>query len=104
MTDKQTKLLQQVCGTFLYYERAVDCIMIHALNDLATKATGVTQQITKVLTIFLNYCTTNLEAEVIYQANYMILHNQSDAAYLVASKVRSLVGGYTFLANKDNIN
>ena len=37
MTTVQTKLLQQVCGTFLYYVRAVDCTMLHVLNDLATK-------------------------------------------------------------------
>ena len=37
MTTIQTKLLQQVYGTFLYYVRAVDCTMLDALNDLATR-------------------------------------------------------------------
>ncbi|OEU11655.1 hypothetical protein FRACYDRAFT_244773 [Fragilariopsis cylindrus CCMP1102] len=36
MDKKETKLLQQVCGNFLYYARAVDTTMLHALNDLAT--------------------------------------------------------------------
>ena len=37
MNKEQVKLLQMVCGTFLYYARAVDCTMLHALNHLATK-------------------------------------------------------------------
>ena len=41
---------------------------------------------------------------MIHQAIEMILHNNSDTAYLVASKARSKVGGYKFLAKKDNIN
>ena len=66
MTDKQIKLLQQVCGTFLYYARAVDCTMLHAFNDLATRTKNGTQQIAKVLTHFLNYCTANPDAKVTY--------------------------------------
>ena len=101
MNDKQIKLLQQVCGTFLYYARAIDCTMLHALNDLATKTQKGTQQTAKALTHFLNYCATNPDAKVTYQASDMILHNHSDAAYLVASEARSRVGGYTFLGNKE---
>ena len=37
MTKVQTKLLQQVCGTFLYYARVVDCTMLYALNNLVTR-------------------------------------------------------------------
>jgi hypothetical protein len=36
---KETKILQQVCGKFLYYAMAVDTTMLHALNDLATQTT-----------------------------------------------------------------
>ena len=56
MKDKQTKLLQQVCRKFLYYARAVNCTMLHALNNLETKALGGTQEPEKVLTHFLNCC------------------------------------------------
>ena len=102
MTDKQIKLLQQVCGTFLYYARAVDCTILHALNDLATQTKNGTQKTAKVLTHFLNYCADIPDAKVTYQASDMILHNHSDAAYLVASEARSRAGGYTYLGNKKN--
>ena len=50
MTDKQINLLQQVCGTFLYYVQAVDCTMLHAFNNLATRTKNGTQETAKVLT------------------------------------------------------
>jgi hypothetical protein len=43
-TKKETKLLQQVCCKFLYYARAVDITMLHALNDLATQTTKGTEK------------------------------------------------------------
>ena len=100
MDKTQIKLLQQVCGTFLYYARAVDCTMLHALNDLATRVTDGTQTTMKALQHFLDYCATYPEATVLYRASDMILHNHSDAAYLVATQARSRAAGYTFCGNK----
>ena len=72
MTTVQTKLLQQVDGTFLYYVRAVDCTMLHALSDLATRVKDGTQKIVKALNHFLDYSATHPEAVVLYQASDMI--------------------------------
>ena len=66
MTTVQTKLLQQVCGTFLYYARAVDCTMLHVLNDLATRVKDGTQKTVEALNHFLDYCATHPEAVVLY--------------------------------------
>ena len=101
MDKKQKTLLQQVCGTFLYYARAIDCTILHALNDLATKVNSGTQETAKALTHFLNYCATHTDTTMIYRASDMILYNHSDAAYLVASEARSRVGGYTYFGNKE---
>ena len=35
-TDKQQKELQKIVEKFLYYARAIDNTMMHALNDLAS--------------------------------------------------------------------
>lgn len=37
MAETERKTLEQVCGLFLYYARAVDPIMMHVLNILTTK-------------------------------------------------------------------
>ena len=60
------KLLQQVCGTFLYYATVVDCTMLHALNDLATRVKDGTQKTVEALNHFLDYCTTHPEVVVLY--------------------------------------
>ena len=102
MTAEQTTLLQQVCGTFLYYARAVDCTMLHALNDLATRVHDGTQKTMEALNHFLDYCATNPDTVLIYRASDMILHNHSDAAYLVATGARSRAAGYTYFGNNSN--
>ena len=66
MTTVQTKLLQEVCGTFLYYARAVNCTILHGLNDLATRSKEGTQKIVKALNHFLDYFVTHPEAVVLY--------------------------------------
>lgn len=101
MDKKQKTLLQQVCGTFLYYTRAVDCTMLYALNNLATKVNSGTQETAKASTHFLNYCAIHADSTMVYRASDMILYNHSDAAYLVASEVLLRVGGYTYFDNKE---
>ena len=64
MTKQQTKILQQVCGTFLYYARAIDCTMLHALNDLATRVKDGKQKTVAALNHFLDYCAMHPEAVV----------------------------------------
>ena len=81
MTTVQTKLLQQVCETFLYYARAVDCTMFYALNDLTTRVKDGTQKTVKALNHFLDYCATHPKAVKLYQASNTILHNHLNAAY-----------------------
>ena len=102
MTTIQTKILQQVCGTFLYYARAVDCTMLHALNDLATRVKDGTQKTVKALNHFLDYCATHPEATVLYRTSNMMLHDHSDAAHLLATGARSRPVGYTYLGNDTN--
>ena len=101
LTPLQKKHIQKVCGKFLYDGRSVDNTQLHALNKLIIKATKATEETQEALTQFLNYCASNPDATIIYRASDMILSCDSDAAYLVAPKLRSLVGGYHYLGNKD---
>ena len=66
MTKQQTTILQQVYGSFLYYARAVDCTMLHALNDLAARVKYDTHKTVEALNHFLDYCATYPEAVVLY--------------------------------------
>jgi hypothetical protein len=73
--------------------------MLYALDDLATQTTKGTEKTMGVLTHFLNYCATHPDAELIFRASNMVLHNHSDAAFLVASEARSRAGGFTYMGN-----
>ena len=101
MTPLQKKHIQKVCGKFLYNGRSVDITQLYALNELSIKATTIIEEIQEALTQFLNYCTSNLDATIIYRASDMILSCDSNAAYLVAPKSSSRAGGYHYLGNKD---
>ena len=101
MTKAQTRLLQQVTGKFLYYTRAVDCTILHALNDLATRTHSGSQKIMKAFKRFLNYCASNPDSATLYRVSDMILNIETDAAYLVSSKVQSRAGGFYYMGNRN---
>lgn len=101
LSKGDTKLLQQVCGKFLYYARTIDDTMMHALNVLATRVSNGTEKTKHGMKHFLDYCSTNPDAIKLYRACEMILQNHSDAAYLVEPEARSRAGGFFFLGNKD---
>ena len=102
------RFIQQVVGTFLYYARAVDNTMLVALSTLSAEQAHGTENTAKALVKFLNYCATNPEAVIRYQASDMILRVHSDTSYLTEPKARSRAGGYFYLGNQitkpDNIN
>jgi hypothetical protein len=100
MTHQQTRHLQTVVGKFLYYQRAVDPTMQHALSTLATQQTTGTQQTMNHLVYFLNYCASHPDAKLRYSRSDMILYCESDAAYLTEPQARSRSGGYHYLGNR----
>jgi hypothetical protein len=91
------KFIQRVTGKFLYYARAIDNTMLHALNDIASSKN--TNQTIAATRYFLNYAASNPNGSIIYRASDMIIQADSDAAYLVCAEAWSRAGGYIFLGN-----
>jgi hypothetical protein len=75
--------------------------MLHAINDISLSATKGTEATMDATIYLLNYASTHPDTEIIYRASDMILHVDSDAAYLVAPEARSRAGGYHYLSNKE---
>ena len=95
----ETKYVQAVTGMLLYYARMVDSTILPSLSSLATeqnKPTGKTMEKVKQL---LDYCASQEEAIVTYNASNMILNIHSDAGYLNEKKARSKAGRHFFLSN-----
>ena len=97
MTPIEIKYKQRAVGKFLFYARAIDNTMLHALNDIATSKDN--QRTIAAVKYFLNYAACNPNASILYRASDMQLNIESDAAYLVCNNARSRAGGYHYLSN-----
>ena len=70
----------------MFYTRAVDPMMLTALNSLASKQAVLTQHTLKKCKQFLNYAPTQDEGIITYRASNMQLAIHSDASYLSEPK------------------
>jgi hypothetical protein len=94
-----SKRVQEVLGTLLFYARAVDSTMLAAIGTLAAQQARGTQHTMRGITHLLNYCATHPNAVVRFVASDMILHVESDASYLSEPKARSRAAGYYYLSD-----
>jgi hypothetical protein len=72
LSKDDKKLLQQVCGKFLYYARTIDDTMMYSLNALATRVSNGTDKTKSAMKHFLDYCHTNPDAITPYQDGKLI--------------------------------
>ena len=103
LDPKGTTHIQSVAGSFLYYGRALDHTILPALNELASTQAAPTEQTKAKAQRLMDYLHTYPDAYIRYYASDMVLHIDSDAAYLVAPKARSRVAGYFHLSDHPNI-
>eukprot|EP00804_Cyclotella_cryptica_P000090 CCRYP_013749-RA/>CCRYP_013749-RA protein AED:0.16 eAED:0.11 QI:0/0/0/1/0/0/3/0/1031 len=80
--NQKIKHIQQIVGSFLYYSRATDPTIAHALRELATQQAHATENTLKRCTHFLDYMATHPDARIRYYASDMVLNVHSDASYL----------------------
>ena len=97
LSDKETNLLQQVCGTFLYYAIAIDNTILPALSDISSEQSKATTKTAKQVAKLLNYLTSNPQAEIQYRASGMQLAIHSDASYLSVAQSKMRASGVNFL-------
>jgi hypothetical protein len=96
---RNTKTIQEVLGTLLYYARAIDCTMLAAIGTIATQQASATKATMRAITELLNYCLTHPNAVIRYTKSDMVLYVESDASYLSESKARSRYAGYHYLSS-----
>ena len=103
LNPKETKYIQSVTGSMLYYGRALDHTILPALNEIASEQSSPTQSTKGKAQQLMDYVATYPNAYIRYYASDMILNIDSDAAYLVAKKSRSRVAGYYHLSSDPKI-
>jgi hypothetical protein len=99
LSKDETTYVQVVTGTLLYYARAIDPTIPTALSSIATEQAKPTEETMKKVKQLLDYCETQEEAMITYNASKMILAVHSDAGYANEKKSRSRSGGHFFLSN-----
>jgi hypothetical protein len=94
-----TQRVQAIAGTLLYYARAVDPTMLPALNKISSQQARPTQITIDECNQLLDYAATSPDAVIRYHASDMVLHLDTDAAYLVLPQARSRIAGHYFLSD-----
>jgi hypothetical protein len=96
LSKEETKYIQAVAGTLLYYARAVDTTILTALSSITTEQAKLMQETMKKIKQLLDYCATQEDAIITYNASQMILTIHSNARYCNRKNARSRAGGYFF--------
>ena len=99
LSPKDTKWIQSVAGSFLYYARVIDYTLLPALNSLASQQSQPTENTRLIANRLMDYAATYPNTVVRYKPSDMVLNVDSDAAYLVAPKARSRIAGYYYLSS-----
>ena len=94
---KGIKHIQSICGSFLYYARAIDPTILPALNEISVQQAAPTLDTTKKVSMLMDYLNTYPNGKLRYYAGTMNLRVDSDAAYLVLPNARSRVAGHFYL-------
>ena len=100
LPDDEKKRIQQIVGSFLYYARAIDATILPALSEISTSQAHPTEDTKRKSIMLLDYLASNPIARIRYHASDMILHVDSDAAYLVAPNAKSRIAGYYYLGDR----
>ena len=103
LDSKTIKYTQGVTGSLLYYARAIESPILPALNEISHRQASPTQNTVDKCKMLLDYCATHPNGKIRYKASDMILHVDTDAAYLVLPNARSRIAGYFYLANNPTV-
>ncbi len=100
LNAKDTKRVQEVLGTLLYYARAIDCTLVPSIGTIATEQSCATKLTMVAITKLLNHVATYPDASVTYHASGMQLYVESDASYLSETKACSRFAGFHYLSDQ----
>ena len=97
LTAAQLLELQEIVGVFLFYARAVDPLMITAINKIGSSQADATTNVLAQIDRFISYASRFPNSSMCIRASDMKLYGHSDASYLSEPNSRSRAGGYLFL-------
>ena len=97
LSDNETNLVQQVCGTFLCYAIVIDTTILPALSNISSDQSKATTNAAKHVAKVLDYLASNPQAEIQYRASGMQLAIHSDGSCLSVAQARIRASRVHFL-------
>ena len=89
-----------IVGSLLYYSRAVDPALLPAINEIAAVQSKPTVDTLNRCQMILDYVATYPNTIQRFYKSYMVLHVDSDAAYLVQPRAKSRIAGSYILSSR----
>ena len=86
LDTRKKKYVQQVLGSFVYYVRAINMTILHALSAIASEQANPTERTLRRVQQLLYHMHTNPTAVIHFRASDMILNVHSDASYMSAGR------------------
>ena len=86
-------------GSFLHYGREIDSAILPELDEIGTQQAYPATTTMKKCQRLLDYVNTYKNTSIIFLKSDVMLHDNSDTAYLVLPKARSRVAGHFKLTN-----
>jgi hypothetical protein len=101
LDDNRKRRIQEIVGSLLYYDRAVDNKLLVALSAIAAPQAKATVATKIAVNHLLDYVATYPNDGIVYRASNMILCAHADAGFLNETKSRSRAGAHIYLAKDD---
>jgi hypothetical protein len=102
LSAADTKTLQEIVGSILYYARAVDPTMLTTTNTIASLQATPTQAVRAQAVRLLQYAAAYPNNAIVYNKSKMHVILQVDASYLSRSNARSVAGGVAYFGDAAN--
>ena len=102
LSPKETTHIQSITGLFLFCGRVIDYTTLPALNEIASAHASPTENTKHKAQQLIDYIHTFPNAYLRFHASDMVLHVDSNAAYLVAPKARIRISDYYHLPDHPN--
>ncbi len=100
---KAKRVIQQVCGKFLFLGRAVDSTLLCPISVIALQSANPAEETLELTHHLLDYLETQEEAVLTYNASKMVLAAHSNTSYLSKPNAKSRAGGHFFLSSNSTI-
>ncbi len=104
LDNKAKQFVLQVCGKFLFLDRAVDSTLFCPISAIASQSSKPTTKDTMRQTLqLLDFLATQEDAVLSYHASDMVLAVHSNASYLSKPKARSRASGHFFFSRDTTV-